>query len=83
MDKRKKVTLISAMAAALATSALVATAALATPAQTPAPADKASAVASQPAEAAETDGVNHEFDGEEVGNNGDGVADAGDALETK
>lgn len=31
----------------------------------------------------DSDGVDHEFEGEETGNNGDGVADAGDANEVE
>lgn len=32
---------------------------------------------------AETDGINHEFDGEEIGDNGNGIPDANEAAETK
>ncbi len=119
MDKRNKVVLGSAVAAALATSALVAGMAFAAPKVATAPV-KAPAAQSQQVEAPEAaatgadtdnvqsgdqngaddatepkgveeakgaanerDGVNHEFNGEEVGNNGNGIPDANEASETK
>ncbi|MHB1341028.1 MAG: hypothetical protein ACYCX5_04620 [Coriobacteriia bacterium] len=125
MEKGKKVVLGTAIAAALATSALVAGMAFAapgigrTPATSPAATPNKAATVAAPAEtadvnavdgdnvqdengaddateaksteakgekesaSAETDGVDHQFEGEEVGNNGDGVPDANEAAETK
>ncbi|MDP2181702.1 MAG: hypothetical protein Q8K99_03940 [Actinomycetota bacterium] len=85
MEKRNKIALVSAISAALATSALVAGLAFATPnsSSTPsvAPAAESSAVVEAPE--AEADGVDHQFDGEEAGNNGDGVPDANEAAEAE
>ena len=44
-------------------------------------AEEATEVADNEADEAETDGVDHQFEGEETGENGDGMADADDATE--
>jgi hypothetical protein len=78
MQKRTMITLGSAIAGALLTSALVAGVAFATaPATAP---EKSAAVSvaapeSEKAGPAETDGIDHQFEGQETGNNGDGVED--------
>jgi len=79
MEDRKKVMLGSAVAAGLLTSALVGGFAFAGPSVTTEPkaTDEATAVV------ADDDAVEHEFEGEEVGNNGDGVADANEATEAE
>ena len=87
MDEKRKVMLASGLAAALATSAIVAGVAFATP-STPTPDPKVTtaaetAEAPEAGEAAETDGINHEFDGEEVGENGNGIPDANEATEAQ
>lgn len=98
MQTGRKIVLGSAIAAALATSAIVAGVAFAAPSTTTGSstttvgvsksAEAVDAVEANGAETtevkgAETHGINHQFSGEEVGNNGDGVPDANEAAETK
>lgn len=81
MEDRKRAMLGSAVAAGLLTSALVGGLAFAAPSVStttePKATDEATAVV------ADDDAVEYEFEGEEVGNNGDGVADADEATEAE
>jgi len=43
--------------------------------------ESAASAESKAEDLTETDGVDHRFEGEEIGNNGDGIADANDANE--
>lgn len=45
--------------------------------------DATEAKGAEEAASAETDGIDHQFEGEEIGDNGNGVPDANEATETK